>query len=129
MYPACKFFTFYLQNTKCRPPVICKICDTFIFYMAYYCLKTQSNAVRNKLTLIFCLLTGDLTSFQGLPCFHTCQCPVADLQLISTGDLQKSCAVWVVCKCDKQSTMKQQNAVTNVTSPDNKTYEKIVPPS
>ena len=93
MYSTSKIF--YILFTKYKSAArssFARFVIRFIFYMAYYCLKTQSNAVRNKLTLIFCPLTDDLTSFQGLPCFHTCQCPVDDLQLISADDLQISCA-------------------------------------
>ena len=116
MYSASKiFYILFTKYKSAARPSLARFVIRFIFYMAYYCLKTQSNAVRNKLTLIFCPLTDHLTSFQGLLCFHTCQCPVDDLQLISADDLQISCAsVKVVCKRDKQSTMKQQIAVTGM---------------
>ena len=73
-----------------RPPVTCKICDTF--YNLYGLLLPETSIKRRKkqATLIFCPLTDDLASFQRLPCFHTCQCPVDDLQLISAYDLQIS---------------------------------------
>ena len=79
--------------------------------MAYYCMKTRSNAIRNELTLIFCPFADDLT-----PCFHTCHCPLDDLQLISADDLQISCASLYsrLFVNTNQSTKKQQNAVTSM---------------
>ena len=98
MYPASTIFHILFTKYKgAARPSFARFVMRFIFYMAYYCLKTRSNAIKNKLILIFCLLTDDLTSFQRLPCFHTCQCPVDDLQLISADDLQISCAsLWLL---------------------------------
>ena len=109
-------FLYFIYKYKSAPrPSFARFVIRFIFYIAYYCLKSQSNAARNKLTLIFCPLTDDSTCFQGLPCFHTCQSPVDDLLLISADDLQISYAsLQVVCKRDKQSTKTQQNAVTSM---------------
>ena len=115
MYSASKiFYILFTKYKSAARPSFARFVICFIFYMAYYCLKTQSNAVRNKLTLIFCPLTDDLTSFRGLPCFHTCQCPVDDLQLISADDCRYPAHLFRLFVRDKQSTMKQQNAVTGM---------------